>query len=99
MTAQGTYIPGAVDSGGGRGHRKRRHLKVSYLFFAAIAALIATRLDSDSLHLYSTGAMGLLALKMFGALFTAPPRRAGRNWSTWSSAGSPRSSRSTTRTR
>ncbi|GAB2868606.1 hypothetical protein GCM10027074_40290 [Streptomyces deserti] len=77
MTTEDTYIPGAVDSDGRRGHRKRRHLKVSYFFFIAIAAVIATRLDSDSLHLYSMGAMGLLALKMFGALFYRPAK-AGR---------------------
>ncbi|GAB2717580.1 glycosyltransferase [Streptomyces bullii] len=77
MTTEDTYIPGAVDSDGRRGHRKRRHLKVSYFFFIAIAAVIATRLDSDSLHLYSLGAMGLLALKMFGALFYRPAK-AGR---------------------
>lgn len=74
MTTEDTYIPGAVDSGGRRGHRKRRHLKVSYLFFIAIAAFIATRLDSDSLHLYSIGAMSLLGLKMFGALFYRPAK-------------------------
>src|SRR5690606_12931929 len=74
VTTEDTYIPGAVDSGGRRGHRKRRHLKVSYLFFIAIAAFIATRLDSDSLHLYSIGAMSLLGLKMFGALFYRPAK-------------------------
>ncbi len=59
------------------GHRKRRHLKVSYFVFLGLAALIATRLDAGSLHLYSMGAMGLLALKMFGALFYRPAK-AGR---------------------
>ena len=77
MTADDTYIPAAVESGGRRAHRKRRHLKVSYLVFLALAALIATRLDAGSLHLYSLGAMGLLALKMFGALFYRPAK-AGR---------------------
>lgn len=77
MTADDTYIPSAVESGGRRAHRKRRHLKVSYFVFLALAALIVTRLDAGSLHLYSLGAMGLLALKMFGALFYRPAK-AGR---------------------
>ncbi|MET9871113.1 glycosyltransferase family A protein, partial [Streptomyces sp. NPDC006386] len=77
MTSEDTYIPGAVDSGGRRAHRKRRHLKVSYFVFLGLAALIATRLDAGSLHLYSMGAMGLLSLKMFGALFYRPAK-AGR---------------------
>ncbi|MFF6877133.1 MULTISPECIES: glycosyltransferase [unclassified Streptomyces] len=77
MTSEDTFIPGAVDSGGRRAHRKRRHLKVSYFVFLGLAALIATRLDAGSLHLYSMGAMGLLALKMFGALFYRPAK-AGR---------------------
>ncbi|WSQ12421.1 glycosyltransferase [Streptomyces sp. NBC_01231] len=77
MTSEDPYIAGAVDSGGERGHRKRRHLKVSYIVFLGLAALIATRLDAGSLHLYSLGAMSLLALKMFGALFYRPAK-AGR---------------------
>ncbi|MEV0634142.1 glycosyltransferase [Streptomyces sp. NPDC050619] len=77
MTSEDTFIPGAVDSDGHRGHRKRRHLKVSYFVFLGLAALIATRLDAGSLHLYSIGAMSLLALKMFGALFYRPAK-AGR---------------------
>ena len=56
-----TYIPGAVDTDGRRRHKRRRHLKVSYFFFLAIAAVIVTKLDPDSLHLYSFGALGLLA--------------------------------------
>jgi hyaluronan synthase len=77
VSAEDTYIPGAVDSGGRRGHRKSRHLKVSYVVFLGLAALIVTRLDAGSLHLYSMGALGLLALKMFGALFYRPAK-AGR---------------------
>ncbi|GAA0311941.1 glycosyltransferase [Streptomyces turgidiscabies] len=79
MTSEDPYIPGAVDSDGRQRHRKRRHLKVSYLVFLVLAALIATRLDAGSLHLYSMGAMGLLALKMVGALFyrTAKADREG----------------------
>jgi hypothetical protein len=77
VTADDTYIPSAVESGGRRAHRKRRHLKVSYFVFLGLAALIVTRLDAGSLHLYSLGAMGLLALKMFGALFYRPAK-AGR---------------------
>ncbi|MCM1970330.1 MULTISPECIES: glycosyltransferase [Streptomyces] len=69
-----TYIPGAVDTDGRRRHKRRRHLKVSYFFFLAIAAVIVTKLDPDSLHLYSFGALGLLALKMFGALFYRPAK-------------------------
>jgi hyaluronan synthase len=68
------YIPGAVDSGSRQRHRKRRHLKVSYFVFAGFAALIATRLDAGSLHLYSMGAMGLLAIKMCMALFYRPAK-------------------------
>lgn len=74
MSAPGTYIAGAVESGGRQTHRKRRHLKVSYFFFAAIAAVIVTQLDASSLHLYSIGAMGLLAAKMFMALFYRPAK-------------------------
>ncbi|MFE6361985.1 glycosyltransferase [Streptomyces sp. NPDC057806] len=69
-----TYIPGAVDTDGRRRHKRRRHLKVSYFFFLAIAAVIVTKLDPDSLHYYSFGALGLLALKMFGALFYRPAK-------------------------
>ncbi|MFI9768343.1 glycosyltransferase [Streptomyces sp. NPDC052415] len=69
-----TYIPGAVDTDGRRRHKRRRHLKVSYFFFIAIAAVIVTKLDPDSLHYYSFGALGLLALKMFGALFYRPAK-------------------------
>ena len=73
-----THIPGAVDFGldsdGRRRHRRRRHLKVSYIFFIAISTVILSKLDPDSLHLYSFGAMGLLALKMFGALFYRPAK-------------------------
>ncbi|MDT9697873.1 glycosyltransferase [Streptomyces sp. P17] len=69
-----TYIPGAVDTDGRRRHKRRRHLKVSYFFFVAIAAVIVTKLDPDSLRLYSFGALGLLALKMFGALFYRPAK-------------------------
>ncbi|MGP2435729.1 glycosyltransferase [Streptomyces sp. JW3] len=69
-----TYIPGAVDSDGRRRHRRRRHLKVSYFVFLAIAAVIVTKLDPESLHLYSFGALALLALKMFGALFYRPAK-------------------------
>ncbi|WP_329269701.1 glycosyltransferase [Streptomyces sp. NBC_01451] len=74
MSSEDPYIPGAVDTDGRQRHRKRRHLKVSYLVFLGLAALIATRLDAGSLHLYSMGAMGLLALKMFGALFYRPAK-------------------------
>ncbi|WP_407838805.1 glycosyltransferase [Streptomyces sp. DSM 116496] len=74
MTTRDTYVAGAVDSGGHQKHRKRRHLKVSYFVFAGLAALIATRLDTGSLHLYSLGALGLLSLKMFGALFYRPAK-------------------------
>ncbi|MFD9004169.1 glycosyltransferase [Streptomyces sp. NPDC059582] len=77
MSTDHTYIPGAVDSGGHRAHRKRRHLKVSYFVFLVLAGLIATRLDAGSLHIYSLGALGLLSLKMFGALFYRPAK-AGR---------------------
>lgn len=42
MTSEDAYVPGAVDSGGRRAHRKRRHLKVSYFVFLGLAALIAT---------------------------------------------------------
>ena len=69
-----THIPGAVDSDGRRRHRRRRHLKVSYFVFLAIAAVIVTKLDPESLHLYSFGALALLALKMFGALFYRPAK-------------------------
>nr|WP_308800811.1 glycosyltransferase [Streptomyces polyasparticus] len=74
MSDTDTYIPGAVDTDGRRRHKRRRHLKVSYIFFIAIAAVIASKLDPDSLHLYSFGAMGLLTLKMFGALFYRPAK-------------------------
>ncbi|MER7176127.1 glycosyltransferase [Streptomyces mesophilus] len=74
MSDTDTYIPGAVDTDGRRRHKRRRHLKVSYFFFLAIAAVIASKLDPDSLHLYSFGAMGLLTLKMFGALFYRPAK-------------------------
>ncbi|WP_327352915.1 glycosyltransferase [Streptomyces sp. NBC_01304] len=74
MSDADAYIPGAEDSDGRRRHRRRRHLKVSYLFFLAIAAVIVTKLDPTSLHLYSFGAMGLLGLKMFGALFYRPAK-------------------------
>lgn len=77
MSDEGEYIPGAVEAGGRQKHRKSRHLKVSYFFFAGLAVLIATRLDAGSLHLYSIGAMGLLSLKMMGALFYRPAK-AGR---------------------
>ncbi|MEV7318867.1 glycosyltransferase [Streptomyces sp. NPDC093970] len=68
------YVQGAVDSDGSRRHRRRRHLKVSYLFFLAIAAVIVTKLDPNTLHPYSYGALALLALKMFGALFYRPAK-------------------------
>ncbi|MFD4523290.1 glycosyltransferase [Streptomyces sp. NPDC058470] len=74
MTTEDSYIPGAVDAGGRQRHRKRRHLKVSYVVFAGLAVLIATRLDAGSLHLYSMAALGLLSLKMFGALFYRPAK-------------------------
>ncbi|MEV6109989.1 glycosyltransferase [Streptomyces sp. NPDC051940] len=74
MSQQDTYIPGAIDSAGGRGHRRKKQLRVSYLFFLGIAAVILTKLDPDSLHIYSFGAMGLLTLKMLGALFYRPAR-------------------------
>ncbi|MEV6022327.1 glycosyltransferase [Streptomyces sp. NPDC052036] len=77
MTTEDTYIPGAAESGSRQKHRRRRHLKVSYLFFLGLAALIFTRLDAGSLHLYTIGAMGLLAIKMFMALFYRPAK-AGR---------------------
>ncbi|PWI17483.1 hyaluronan synthase [Streptomyces sp. Act143] len=68
------YVPGAVDSDGRRRHKRRRHLRISYFVFLAIAAVIVTKLDPSSLHLYSFGALGLLALKMFGALFYRPAK-------------------------
>ncbi|MFI6286066.1 glycosyltransferase [Streptomyces sp. NPDC051018] len=74
MSDQTAYIPGAVDSDGRRRHRRKRHLRVSYVFFLLIAGLIVTKLDPDSLHLYSFGALGLLALKMFMALFYRPAK-------------------------
>ncbi|WP_053758399.1 glycosyltransferase [Streptomyces sp. AS58] len=77
MTTDDTYVPGAVDAGGRQRHRRRRHLKVSYFVFLGLGALIVTKLDAGSLHLYSMGAMGLLALKMIGALFYRPAK-AGR---------------------
>ncbi|MFD6420172.1 glycosyltransferase [Streptomyces sp. NPDC060194] len=75
MTQQDTYAPAAEEAG--RGRRKRRQLKVSYFVFLGLAFLVATRLDAGSLHLYSIGAMGLLSLKMIGALFYRPAK-AGR---------------------
>ncbi|WP_419996076.1 glycosyltransferase [Streptomyces boninensis] len=78
MSQQDPYIPGAAEAGGRRGHRRRRHLRVSYLVFLGLAALVATRLDAGSLHLYAIGAMGLLSLKMLGALFYRPAK-AGRD--------------------
>ncbi|MFJ5261443.1 glycosyltransferase [Streptomyces sp. NPDC088387] len=69
-----THIPDAVDGDSRRRHRRRRHLKVSYVFFLVIAGVIVTKLDPDSLHYYSFGALGLLALKMFGALFYRPAK-------------------------
>ncbi|MFF0451485.1 glycosyltransferase [Streptomyces sp. NPDC004609] len=74
MSDQSAYIPGAVDSDVRRRHRRKRHLRVSYFFFLLIAGLILTKLDPDSLHLYSFGALGLLALKMFMALFYRPAK-------------------------
>ncbi len=74
MTTNDTLIPGAAETDSRQGHRRRRHLKVSYLFFVGFAALIFTRLDAGSLHLYSIGAMGLLAVKMFMALFYRPAK-------------------------
>jgi hyaluronan synthase len=74
VTADDTFIPGAAEADRRQRHRRRRHLKVSYLFFVGFAALIFTRLDAGSLHLYSIGAMGLLAIKMFMALFYRPAK-------------------------
>ncbi|MEU6593544.1 glycosyltransferase [Streptomyces sp. NPDC046881] len=74
MTTHETFIPEAAEADSRQGHRRRRHLKVSYLFFVGFAALIFTRLGAGSLHLYSIGAMGLLALKMFMALFYRPAK-------------------------
>ncbi|GAA2290885.1 glycosyltransferase family 2 protein [Streptomyces kunmingensis] len=68
------FVPDAVDADSRRRHRRKRHLRVSYFFFIAIAAVIFTKLDPNSLHYYSFGAMGLLALKMFGALFYRPAK-------------------------
>lgn len=68
------YAPGALDSDDRRRHRRKRHLKVSYFVFLAIAAVIVTKLDPHSLHAYSFGALGLLTLKMFGALFYRPAK-------------------------
>ncbi|MEU9128035.1 glycosyltransferase [Kitasatospora sp. NPDC048540] len=60
--------------GGRQGHRKKRHLKVSYVVFVALAAFIATKMDASSVHLYSLAAVGLLSVKMFLALFYRPRR-------------------------
>ncbi|GAA2786459.1 hyaluronan synthase HasA [Kitasatospora paracochleata] len=57
-----------------QGHRRKRHLKVSYVVFALLAAFIATKMDKSSIHFYSLAAVGLLTIKMFLALFYRPKR-------------------------
>src|SRR5690606_14327336 len=55
-------------------YRMVQQRMASYISFISIDSLGATRPDSDSLHLYSIGAMSLLGLKMFGALFYRPAK-------------------------
>ncbi|MDH6132909.1 hyaluronan synthase [Kitasatospora sp. MAA4] len=64
--------------GGRRGHRKKRHLKVSYVVFAALAFFIATKMDTSTVHVYSLISIGLLSIKMFLALFYRPRRATTR---------------------
>ncbi|GLW71310.1 hyaluronan synthase [Kitasatospora phosalacinea] len=67
--------PTAVATAGQRrGHRRKRHLKVSYLVFAVLATLVAMKMDRSSIHAYSLAAIGLLSVKMLLALFYRPRR-------------------------
>ena len=53
----------------GEGGRGKRQLKVSYAVFAVLATLIATRMDTSSMHVYAILSISLLSIKMVLALF------------------------------
>lgn len=81
-TRRAAAAPSAARAHSGKGHRAKRQLKVSYLVFIILAALIATRMDASSMHVYSIAAIGLLSIKMFLALFYRRKRATGRQLAT-----------------